>query len=75
MFSPYTGLSRSSRSQMFFKTGVPKNFAIFTGKHLCWGYLFNKVVGLQAYNFIKMRHQHRCFPVNTAKFLGTAFFL
>ena len=27
---------RSSRSQMFFKIGVPKNFAIFTGKHLFW---------------------------------------
>ena len=27
---------RSSRSQMFFKIGVLKNFAIFTGKHLCW---------------------------------------
>ena len=27
---------RSSRLQMFFKIGVLKNFAIFTGKHLCW---------------------------------------
>ena len=27
---------RSSRSQMFFKIGALKNFAIFTGKHLCW---------------------------------------
>ena len=27
---------RNSRSQMFFKTGVLKNFADFTGKHLCW---------------------------------------
>ena len=27
---------RSRRSQMFFKIGVPENFAIFTGKHLCW---------------------------------------
>ena len=40
---PYIGnssiavdLSRSSRSQMFFKTGVRKNLANFTGKHLCW---------------------------------------
>ena len=28
-------LYRSSRSQVFFKTGVLKTFAIFTGKHLC----------------------------------------
>ena len=27
---------RSSRSQMFFKIDVLKNFAIFIGKHLCW---------------------------------------
>ena len=27
---------RSSRSRMFFKIGVLKNFAIFTGKRLCW---------------------------------------
>ena len=27
---------RSSRSQMFFKIGFLKNFAIFTGKHLRW---------------------------------------
>ena len=30
---------------------------------------FNKVAGLQAYNFIKKRLQHRCFPVNITKFL------
>ena len=58
---------RSSRSQMFFKIGVLKNFAIFTGKHLCWSLL-------QACNFIKKRLQHRCFPVHIAKFSGTPFF-
>ena len=30
--------SKSSRLQMFFKIGVFKNFAIFTGKHLWWIY-------------------------------------
>ena len=34
--------------------------------------LFNKVAGLQCCNFIKKRLQHRCFPVNIAKFLRTA---
>ena len=29
-------LRRSSRSQMFFKIGVLKNFPNFTGKYLCW---------------------------------------
>ena len=32
----HTNHRRSSRSQMFFKTDVLKNFAIFKGKHLCW---------------------------------------
>ena len=38
--------SRSSRSRMFFKIGVPKNLANFTGKPLCWSLFFNKVAGL-----------------------------
>ena len=33
---------------------------------------FNKVAGLQAYNFIKKRLQHRCFPVNITKLLRTS---
>ena len=28
--------ARSSRSQIFFKIGIIKNFVNFTGKHLCW---------------------------------------
>ena len=51
---------RSSRSQMFFKLGVLKNFAKFKGKQLCKS---------QAYNFIKKETlTQRCFPVNFAKF-------
>ena len=34
------------QKQTFFKKGVLKNFAIFTGKHLRWSFLFNKVAGL-----------------------------
>ena len=37
------------------------------------GLLFNKAAGLQACNFIKIRLQHKCFPVNIAKFLSTYF--
>ena len=33
--------------------------------------LFNKFVGLQTGNFITKRLEHRCFPVNIAKFLKT----
>ena len=34
---------RSSCSQMFFQTGVLNNFAIFTGKHLCWSLFMIKL--------------------------------
>ena len=27
---------KNNHSQIFFKIGVLKNFAIFTGKHMCW---------------------------------------
>ena len=30
---------------------------------------FDKAAGLQFFNFIKKRFQHRCFPVIIAKFL------
>ena len=33
----------SSRPEMFFKTGVLKNFANFTGKHLCWSLFLIKL--------------------------------
>ena len=40
----------SSCSQMFFKIGVLENFAIFTGKRLCWSFFLIK---LQAWNIAK----------------------
>ena len=45
MFYNKTSIFRSSPSQKFFEMGVFKNFAIFTGKHLCWS-LFNNVAEL-----------------------------
>ena len=33
----------SIRSQMFFKTGVLKNSANFTGKDLCWSFFLRKL--------------------------------
>ena len=33
----------SGRSQMFFKIGVLKNFAIFTGKDLYWSLILTKL--------------------------------
>ena len=37
---------RNSRLDIFYKKGVLKNFAKFTGKHLYQSLLFNKVAGL-----------------------------
>ena len=67
-------MNRSSRPEVFCKNGVLKNFATFTGKHLCQS-LF--VIKLQpnTCNFIEKRLWHRCFPVNFVKFLGTPFFI
>ena len=50
---------------------VLKSFSIFTEKHLCWSLFLNKNAGLQSWNFIKKRLQHRFFSVNIAKFLRT----
>ena len=59
--------SRSSYPEMFYKTDVLKNFAKFTGKHLCQTLFFSKVT------LLKKRLWYRCFPVSFAKFLRTAF--
>ena len=55
----------SGRSQMFFKKGVLKTFAIFTKKHLS---AFNNITVLEACSFTKKRLQHSYFPVSIAKF-------
>ena len=57
--------------EVLYEKAVLKNFAKFTGKHLCLSHFFNKVAGLQACNFIEKRPQHSCFPVNVAKILRT----
>ena len=57
------GKHSNSRSQIFYD--ALQNLAIFTRKHLCCRYFL--------INFNKKRLQHRCFPVNVAKCLSTAF--
>ena len=55
------------------REGVLRNFAKFTGKHLCQSLFFNKVAGLRPATLLKKRFWHRCFPVNFAKFIRTSF--
>ena len=61
--------------QMFSKTGVLKNFKIFTGKNLCWSLFLIKFQDWRPTFLFKKRLQRRCFSVNIAKFLRTAFLL
>ena len=39
-------INRSSRPEVFCKKDILRNFAKFTGKHLCWSLFFDKVAGL-----------------------------
>ena len=59
----------SSRPEVFCRKGVLRNFAKFTGKHLCQSLFFNKVEGLRP-----LRFWHRYFPMNFSKFLRAPIF-
>ena len=57
---------RSSLPDVFCKKGALRNFAKFTGKHLCQSLFFNKVAGPRAprpATLLKKILWHRCFPV------------
>ena len=58
---------RSNRLQIFLKVNVVKNFAIFTGKHLCQSF------SLQVCHFFEKKLQRSCFSVNIARFLRKVF--
>ena len=60
--------------QMFFKIDDLRNFVIFTGTTSVLESFLNKVSGFSKCNFVQKELQHRCFLVNIAKFLRTAFF-
>ena len=65
--------SEAAAHVMFFKKSVLRNFAKFTGQHLCQSLFLNKVADLRFAALLKKRLWQRCFPVNVAKFLGTPF--
>ena len=64
---------RSSHQRCSIKKGALRNFAKFTGKHLCQSLFFNKVVNFKVATLLKKRLWHRCLPVNFTKFLRTPF--
>ena len=47
--------SRSSRHEVLCKKGVLRNFAKFTGKHLCQSLFLNKAAGLRPTTLLKKR--------------------
>ena len=59
--------------EVFFKKGVLRSCAKFTGKHMCQSFSLNKDAGLRPATLLKKRLWHRYFPVNFAKFLRTPF--
>ena len=65
--------SRSSHQRCSVRIGVLRNFAKFTGKHLCQSLFFNKVAALRPATLLKKRLWHRCFPMNFVNFLRTPF--
>ena len=65
-------LLQKQPADMFHEKAFLKNCATFTGKPHVLESLFNKVAALQACIFIKKRLQHRCIPVNIAKFSRTS---
>ena len=59
----------SSHSEGFCKKGVLRNFAKFTGNHLCQSLVFDN----EACNLFKNKTLAQVFLVNFAKFLRTLF--
>ena len=51
---------------VFYKKSCSKTFRNINRKAPVSDSLFNKAAGLHAFNFIKKRLQHRCFPVKIA---------
>ena len=61
MFFDWMKMSeRNSRPEVFCKKDVLRNFAKFTGKHLCQNHFLNKVAGLRPATLSKKRFWHRC---------------
>ena len=55
---------------------LPRNFAKFTGKHLCKNLFYNKVAGLrpEACNFIKIETLAQVFPCEFCEISLNTFF-
>ena len=83
-YKPSESIGRSSRQVVFCKKGILKNFAKFTGKHLCQSLYFNKVAGLSfkgSFNFNYRDTLHKTAAYNgffekieLSSFIGSLFY-
>ena len=64
---------RHSRPKVFYEKGVLRNFAKFTGNHLCQSLPFNEAADLRPASLLKKRLWHKYLPMNFAIFLRTPF--
>ena len=69
----WTAASEAVAQRCSVKKRVLRNFAKFTGKHLCQSLFFSRVAGQRPVTSLKKRLWHRCFLVNIAKFIRTPF--
>ena len=69
----HVGKRLSRSSQIFFMTGLLKNFAIFTGKHLYWSLFLIKLQDWRLVFLLKETPTQVFFSMNIARFLKTAF--
>ena len=65
---------RSSPPEVFCKKDVLKNFAKFTGKHLCQSLLFNKDTGLRPATLLKRETQAQVFSCEFCEIFKNNFF-
>ena len=64
---------RSSCPEVFCKKGVLRNFAKFTGKHLCQSLFFDKVAGLRPATLLKKETQAQMLSCEVCKIFKNTF--
>ena len=66
---------RSSHQRCFVIKGVLRNFAKFTGKHLCQSLIFNKVAGLSHVILLKKETLTQVFSCKVCEISKNTFFV
>ena len=64
---------QKQHQRCYIKKGTRRNFAKFSGKHLCQGLFLNKIADLRPATLLKKRLWRRRFSLNFVKFLRAPF--